>query len=64
MYWLPASFISISQTLLLRVKRVRAYFRIPQIVIHPPDAQEESKGVMGYFKDSEWNIVSCIYLDE
>ena len=53
MYWLPASFISIAQTLLLRVKRVRSFFGIPQIIVHPPEAQEESKGVMGYFKESE-----------
>jgi YidC/Oxa1 family membrane protein insertase len=52
MYWLPASFISISQILLLKMKKVRSFFGIPQMIQHPPEAQEQSKGFMGYFKES------------
>ena len=61
MYWLPASVISIGHIFLLRVERVRSYFGIPPIIRHPPDPQEESKGFMGYFKDSE--LTNCTNLN-
>ena len=63
MYWLPASFISIGQILLLKVGAVRAYFGIPQIVHHPPDPQDDSKGVLGSFKESEYVIVYSVNMD-
>ena len=53
MYWLPASFISIGQILLLKIEKVRSFFGIPPIVSHPPEAQEKSKGITGFFKESE-----------
>ena len=58
MYWLPASFISIAQIMLLKVGRVRSFFTfgIPQMVQHPPEAQEQGKGFTGYFKES----INCV----
>ena len=56
MYWLPASFISIAQIMLLKVGRVRLFFGIPQMVRHPPEAQEQGKGFTGYFKESKYTL--------
>ena len=62
MYWLPASFISIGQIMLLKVQGVRDYFGIPKVIQHPPEAQEKAKGVMGYFKESTCILVCCCFV--
>ncbi|KAK0180430.1 hypothetical protein PV327_006073 [Microctonus hyperodae] len=55
-YWLSTNIISMIQVSILRLPKVRAYFKLPVTIVHPPNAIEKPKSFKEGFKSSMRNM--------